>query len=382
MSEKTYIQKVLHNEGNNTQSGDIFDFKNAIISAHHNHYSSQYFHFPKKENFYIKVLMSHDENGFANKTEIIDNIHKAILNRNQYNILVEIDNIESECSKDSWFEYFELFFGSKFQDEIRSDILKFIHSFESNKIKVNLSKIQKHINELSSYYDPANDRVNRELSNAVSSFIYNNIYLRDEDSHLALKSLYGYLDSLNIDYSLKINDEYIDVQESIEDFLSVQLKHNNHNNSWINLYHKFKYGDIFEMKEKIELIDDELVNVRVCLASPVLIELDLINRDLSILNDLMDEFDFLEEMLCSITDNHPLEKGSKRSFDDFFNTIEKLIIASKQENLSQLHDKYDALVNNRWLRIFNYKKWQKLMFELNYKKTLTLMKNWRDEVKQ
>lgn len=37
MNEKTYTQKVLQNEGNNTQSGHIFDFKNANIATQNNY---------------------------------------------------------------------------------------------------------------------------------------------------------------------------------------------------------------------------------------------------------------------------------------------------------------------------------------------------------
>lgn len=50
MNEKTYTQKVLQNEGNNTQSGNIFDFKNANIGIQNNYF------FFKLSPLFVKLL--------------------------------------------------------------------------------------------------------------------------------------------------------------------------------------------------------------------------------------------------------------------------------------------------------------------------------------
>lgn len=96
MNEKTYAQKVLHNEGNNTQSGNIFDFKNANIGTQNNYYQS------KNNIFEIFIDNNQIESWYKNNLTNIDNLLHSILNlkydyikNNNINIVVETSRLQS-----------------------------------------------------------------------------------------------------------------------------------------------------------------------------------------------------------------------------------------------------------------------------------------------
>jgi len=155
------LQKSTNNIAQNYSGAQINNLNNYIND---------------KEDFYITVIIESDDLGFLNKTEIIDNIYLSILH-NDKNVKIIIDLNEDGNSEEAQLAYLELFFGTMFQSEIKSNIYNFINTLKNS--NVNISKIQNFVNDLAICYISSNDIKNRKLSTAVNQFIYNNTFAKN-----------------------------------------------------------------------------------------------------------------------------------------------------------------------------------------------------------
>jgi len=163
--------------------------------------------------------------------------------------------------------------------------------------------------------------------------------------------------------------------------LLLQCEHNGHNNSWNNLYNKYKYGDLKEIQKKLELIYDDVWKVEICLIHPIITEL-IPSEEHDLSKKIYELINGYDELIAIIQDdeNILLDEQMLLTFNITIEGIKLLILCAEQENLSELHDEQDKLVNNKMLRIFRKRKWRNLLLVMQERKFRMLTYNFNSSI--